>query len=251
MAPFLVIARDPPLDSFLSLSLNPGKLGAEKYPINRLIMQIFWHGNTCVRIEAEHGDQKATLVTDPYGSETGLRFPRTLAPDVVALSHEDLKRFPDDAFTNTPFLIHHPGEYEANGLFVFGISLATPEAPSPTNLIYRFEIEGMNIGFLGGLHRVLTESEIEKLGTIDILLLPVGGGELLDSKRAVEVMNAIEPRLVIPLAHQVEGLKQELGTADSFCKQVGVCTRTDGNKLKISRKDLPSDTLTVAVLERA
>jgi L-ascorbate metabolism protein UlaG (beta-lactamase superfamily) len=104
---------------------------------------------------------------------------------------------------------------------------------------------------LGGLHRVLTESEIEKLGTIDILLLPVGGGELLDSKRAVEVMNAIEPRLVIPLAHQVEGLKEELGTADSFCKQVGVCTRTDGNKLKISRKDLPSDTVTVAVLERA
>ena len=89
-------------------------------------MQIFWHGNTCVRIEAEHGDQKATLVTDPYGSETGLRFPRTLAPDVVALSHEDPKRFPDDAFTNTPFLINHPGEYEANGLFVFGTRCPVP-----------------------------------------------------------------------------------------------------------------------------
>lgn len=214
-------------------------------------MQIFWHGNTCVRIEAEHGDKKATLVTDPYGSETGLRFPRTLAPDVAVLSHEDVKRFPDDAFTNTPFLIHTPGEFEVNGLFVFGISLATPEAPSPTNLIYRFEIEGVNIAFLGGLHRMLTEAEIEKLGTIDVLLMPVGGGGLLDAKKAVEVMNAIEPRIVIPLAHQVEGLKEALGTADAFCKQIGVCTRTDGNKLKVTRKDLPADNVVVAVLERA
>jgi hypothetical protein len=75
-------------------------------------MQIFWHGFSCIRIEATHGDQQASLVTDPYSNETGLRFPRTLAPDIVALTHEDDKRFPTDAFTNEPFIVRTPGEYE-------------------------------------------------------------------------------------------------------------------------------------------
>lgn len=214
-------------------------------------MQIYWHGMHCIRIEASHGDQEATLVTDPYGSETGLRFPRTLAPDIAVLSHEEAKRFPLDSFTNAPFVISEPGEYEASGMFVFGIPLKGEGLKSPFAMIYRFEIEGMNVGFLGGLNRMLTEDEIGKLENIDILFLPVGGGAGLTPKQAVETITAIEPRVVIPMGHHVEGLKTALGTADAFCKELGVCRRQDSNKLKLTKKDLPTDDLLVAVLERA
>ena len=54
-------------------------------------------------------------------------------------------------------------------------------------------------------------------------------------------MNMIEPRIVIPLYHHIEGLKNELGTADAFCKELGVCQRQDGNRLKIAKKDLPAE----------
>ncbi|MCE9586510.1 MBL fold metallo-hydrolase [Candidatus Uhrbacteria bacterium] len=213
-------------------------------------MQIFWHGFSCIRIEATHGDQQASLVTDPYSNETGLRFPRTLAPDVVALTHQDDKRFPTDAFTNEPFIIRTPGEYEVNGIFAYAIALRSPEDKYPFNLMYRFQVEGMSIGFLGGLNRALTDEEVASLGSIDILLLPVGGGDLLSAKQAVDIIKAVEPRMVIPLAYHTEGIKEKLGSADAFCKEL-VCKREDGNKLKISKKDLPADELVVTVLERA
>jgi L-ascorbate metabolism protein UlaG (beta-lactamase superfamily) len=213
-------------------------------------MQIFWHGFSCIRIEATHGDQQASLVTDPYTNESGLRFPRTLAPDVVALTHEDDKRFPTDAFTNEPFIIRSPGEFEVNGIFAYAIPLRTPEDKYPFDLMYRFEIEGMSVGFLGGLKRSLTDEEVAALGNIDILLLPVGGGDKLTAKQAVDIIKTVEPRMVVPLAYHVEGIKEKLGTADAFCKEL-VCKREDGNKLKISKKDLPSDDLVVTVLERA
>lgn len=212
-------------------------------------MQIFWHGFSCVRIEASHGDQEAVLVTDPYGSETGLRFPRTLKPDVVALTHQDRKAFPLE-FENDPFIIDNPGEYEVSGLFAYAIPVRTAEEQHPHHLMYRFEIEGMSIGFLGNLKRMLTDEEIAKLGNIDILLLPVGGGDSITAKQAAEIIKTVEPRMVVPLAFHTEGVKEKLGTADAFCKEV-VCKRENATKLKISKKDLPAEDLVVTVLERA
>lgn len=213
-------------------------------------MQIFWHGFSCIRIEATHGDQEASLVTDPYSNETGLRFPKTLTPDVVALTHEDDKRFPMDAFSNDPFIIRTPGEFEVNGIFAYAIPLRGKDEKYPFNLMYRFQLEGMSVGFLGGLNRVLTDEEVSALGNIDILLIPVGGGDLLTAKQAVEIIKAVEPRMVVPLAYHTEGIKETLGTADAFCKEL-VCKRNDSNKLKITKKDLPVDDLVVTVLERA
>ncbi|MCC6563677.1 MBL fold metallo-hydrolase [Candidatus Uhrbacteria bacterium] len=213
-------------------------------------MQIFWHGFSCVRIEASHGDQDAVLVTDPYASDTGLRFPRTLKPDVVALTHQDREQFPLDSFENEPFVIDNPGEYEVNGICAYAIPVRTADEQHPHHLMYRFELEGMSVGFLGNLKRKLTDEEIEKLGNIDILLLPVGGGDLISAKQAVEIIKLVEPRMVVPLAYHVEGIKHELGTVDSFCKEL-VCKRQDASKLKISKKDLPAEDLVVTVLERA
>ncbi len=214
-------------------------------------MQIFWHGFSCVRIEASHGDKEASLVTDPYGSDSGLRFPRTLAPEVVALSHQDVKRFPLDAFTNQPFVISEPGEYEASGIFAYVMPVPGEDKKSPHALMYRFEVEGMSIGFLGGVNRALTDEEPGQLDNIDILLVPVGGGSLMTAKQAVETIQKVEPRMVIPLNYHVEGVKEKLGTVDAFLKELGAPKRQDANKLKISKKDLPAEDLIVTVLERA
>lgn len=213
-------------------------------------MQIYWHGFSCIRIEASQGDSDAVLVTDPYSNETGLRFPRTLAPDIVALTHQDPERFPLDAFTNKPFIINQPGEYEVNGFFVYAMPVRLPEDKHPYELMYRFEVEGMSVGFLGGLKRPLSDDEIAALGNIDILLIPVGGGDKLSAKQAADTIAKVEPRMVIPLHFQTDGIKEKLGSADAFCKEM-VCKRQDSNKLKISKKDLPADELIVAVLERA
>jgi len=213
-------------------------------------MQIFWHGFTCVRIEASYGDTESTLVTDPYESDRGLRFPRTLKPDIVALSRRAPKDFKLDAFQSEPFVISTPGEFEVQGIFVYAIPTEKKDEQDLGKILYRFEAEDISVGFIGDMHRVLTEGEIESLGNIDILLLPVGGGDYMTANQASETIQLVEPRMVIPLAHHVKGVKEKLTTADNFCKEL-VCERQDANKLKIKKKDLPADEMVVTVLERA
>ncbi|MBP9762056.1 MBL fold metallo-hydrolase [Patescibacteria group bacterium] len=213
-------------------------------------MHLYWHGLTSVRIESSLGDTSCSLLTDPYGSESGLRFPRTLEPNVLVLSHQKHELFATDALKNQPFLIADPGEYEVQGVFVFGTTLQEEGSKHPFSLIYRFEIEGLSVGFLGGINKVPSEEVLGRLENIDILLLPVGGGDYLDAKKAAEVVHTLEPRIVVPLAFAVEGMTTSLDSVDAFCKEVGG-KRQDGNKLKISRKDLPAEELVVQVLERA
>ncbi len=215
-----------------------------------MFMQLFWHGFSCVRIEASNGEQEAILVTDPFESEASVRFPRTLEPDLVVLSHQDRGRFPLSVFENKPFVVSDPGEYEVKGLFAHIFAL-TQEKGLTHTLITRFEIEGMSIGFLGGLSRVLQEEEAGKLEDLDVLMLPVGGGGCLTAVQAVEMVNMIEPRLVIPLHFDLPGLKEPLGSVDVFCKLLSGAERQNVNKLKLAKKDLPSDKLVIAVLERS
>jgi len=214
-------------------------------------MQLFWHGLSSIRIEGKVGETEATLLTDPYSNETGLRFPRTTEPDMLVLSHQDRGRFNIEGVGGAPFIVSDPGEWEVKGLFATGIQDPEAEKEEERHVIYRFDVEGMSIAFLGQIKRALTTNEIEALGDIDILLLPVGGGTVLDAKAAAEMITTLEPRMVIPMYYDIDGLKEKLGSVDAFIKQIGGAKRQDANKLKISKKDLPADDVIITVLERA
>ncbi|MFA5935983.1 MAG: MBL fold metallo-hydrolase [Patescibacteria group bacterium] len=214
-------------------------------------MQIFWHGFSSIRIEAKQGETEATLLTDPYPNESGLRFPRTIEPDMLVLSHQDKERFNLEGVLGSPFTVTDPGEYEVQGMFAHGIQDPAAEKDELRPIVYRFDAEGISLAFLGQINRALTTHEIEQLGDIDILFLPVGGGEVLDAKKAVDVISSVEPRIVIPMYYDVPGIKEKLGTVDAFCKQMGASKRQDASKLKITKKDLPADDVLIVVLERA
>jgi len=239
-----------------------------------------------MRIEAKNADTSATLVTDPYQNASGLRFPRTLEPDVVVMSHPDQAEYNLESFTNSPYLISEPGEYEKAGIFVRGVPSsevvkkktdddeegeeteedeeAQEEEEKPVQkekeskkdsgtqtVVYRFDAEDISIGFLGQIDRQLTNREIETLGEIDILMIPVGGGSVLDAKSAQKIIDVIEPRIVIPMYYDVDGVKEKLDSIDSFCKVFGSCTRENVNKFKIASKDLPQDSMKIVVIDRA
>lgn len=211
-------------------------------------MQLFWHGYSSIRIESKNGDQASTLVTDPFENEASVRFPRTIESDIALLSTENRSDFNLEALNGKPFIISEPGEYEARGVFIDAIR--DPDA-SDKVIIYRIMTEGMSIAFLGRINRKLTNAELERLETIDILLLPVGGGDGLSPTFAADLINEVEPRIVVPIHYAIPGIKTELGTIDTFCKHLGACQKEEMNRLKIQKKDLPIDTMTVAILERA
>jgi len=213
-------------------------------------MQIYWQGYSSIRIETKQGEEPCMLMTDPYQNEAAMRLPRVAEPELLLLSNQDQKIFNVEGVAGSPFIISEPGEYEVRGVFVYGIQDPTADEGKKRPILYRVEAEDMTIAFLGNLNRVLTNDEIEDLGNIDILILPVGGGDVLDAKTASKVMAQIEPRIVVPVHYQIPGIKTDLGTVDQFCNALGVCKRENVNKLKITKKDLPADDVMVMVVER-
>jgi hypothetical protein len=201
-------------------------------------------------MESKVGETACTLITDPFENEAAIRFPKTAAPDVLVLSHQSRNAFPLDAVQGTPFIIRDPGEYEVKGVFVNGIQDPKADEGTERSVMYRFTVEGMNVAFFGRMKRAPTEFEVEALQNIDILLLSVGGHDGMDAKTADEVVNTLEPRMVVPLNYAIPGIKTSLGSVDAFCKLLGANERQNVSRLKITKKDLPVDTLVVTVLER-
>ncbi len=188
------------------------------------------------------------LITDPYDNQTGLRFPRTLEGHLVLVSHDESDANNISAVTGHPSVINMPGEFEIRGVFVFGIS--TPLKRGKDHIIFRIEIEGMNIAHLGALDRDLTDEELKRLSNIDILMIPVGGAGVLLPSHAAEVISQIEPRVVIPMTHHLPNLKTKYETVDAFCKELGSCRREEMNKYKVTRKDLAEEDMLIVTLSR-
>ncbi|MEE8391051.1 MAG: MBL fold metallo-hydrolase [Anaerolineae bacterium] len=210
-------------------------------------MEITWYGQTCFRL-SERG--LATVVTDPHPPEIGLTFPRPRA-HIVTVSHDD----PQCRFTSGvrgPFkLLDGPGEYEIGDVFVTGITTFADGkrgASRGLNTVFTFYFRGLTVGHLGRLGHVPTQSQVEDLGTVNVLLVPVGGSGSLSPARASEVISLFEPSIVIPMYYKVQGLQVKLGTLSRFLKEMGLEKVGSQETLKVGRANLSEETR-VIVLE--
>ena len=210
-------------------------------------MEITWYGQTCFRL-SERG--LASVVTDPYPPDVGLTFPRSRA-NVVTVSHDD----PQCRYTSGvrgPFkTLDGPGEYEIGDVFVTGIATFADGkrgAVRGQNTIFTFDFDGLTVCHLGYLGHVPTQSQVEGLGTVRILLVPVGGGGSLTPARASEVISLFEPGVVIPMHYKISGLKANLGTLSRFLKEMGLEKVDSQDVLKVTRTSVSEETQ-VVVLE--
>ncbi|XOU94375.1 MAG: MBL fold metallo-hydrolase [Candidatus Kerfeldbacteria bacterium] len=211
-------------------------------------MQITWFGQACFKIQGKN----ATIVTDPYDNKyTGLKLPR-LNADIVSVSHDHDDHNNTKAVNGDPFIITNPGEYETKNVFIWGIQSWHDNqegAERGNNTIFIFQIEDIKIAHLGDLGNSLNEQQLEKLESVDILMIPVGGVYTIDAKKASEVVNQLEPRIVIPMHYKIPGLKFKLDPVDKFCNEMGIKKNGTEDKLKISKKELPADKIQIIVLK--
>jgi len=214
-------------------------------------MQINWNGLGSFTVVGKPFTGDVTIVTDPYDASVGMKFPRNLAASIVVSSHvgemaNNIKEVAGEDAKH-PFVIDHAGEFEVKGVFVTGVRAVRKDGADHT--IYRIDLEDVSIGFLGALDRVLTDKEVEALGTVDVLILPVGGGSVIDKSIASDITAQIEPRLVIPSHFAVKGLKEKFESVQGFCEEVS-CSSEESKKLKLTRNSLPQEDMQVTVLSR-
>jgi L-ascorbate metabolism protein UlaG (beta-lactamase superfamily) len=217
-------------------------------------MNISWLGLSAFEIEAKNAEASVNVVIDPYQNTSGLRFPRTLEAAIVLSSrdHEDQNNL--ETVSGTPFIIDAPGEFEIQGVFVYGIEAplkGEKEGETSPHTIFRIETEGMSVAHLGALNRELTDKELEQLPSIDILMVPVGGNDVMTPEQAQHTIERIEPRIVIPMYYAIPNVKQTLSDLKSFLKLLGGAKTEELPKLKIKKSDLPADETVLKILTRA
>jgi L-ascorbate metabolism protein UlaG (beta-lactamase superfamily) len=147
-------------------------------------MEIFWYGHSCFRL-IERG--LATVVVDPFDSNVVGYFPLKLKADIVAISHDA----PGHNYTNATKSVSHyltgPGEYEIGGVFITAVQTdghGKKKVDQPRNTLYVFDYDGLTVAHLGDLQHVPTQAEVEALGTVNVVLIPVGGGDGLNAAKA-------------------------------------------------------------------
>ncbi len=207
-------------------------------------MEISWYGHSCFRF-AERG--KATIVTDPYDDSIGFPLPK-LKADVVTISH--IAPGHSNASTVKGFerLLNGPGEYEVGGVFIIGAAMHNAQVEPPKyNVAYMFDYDGLNIAHLGDLDHVPAQSTIEAMGSLDIVLVPVGGGGALNATQAAEVVSMLEPGIVIPMHYKTEESILDLEPVDRFLKEMGVSRIQQEETLKVSKSSLPEQTQIVVL----
>lgn len=211
-------------------------------------LEITWYGLSCFRL-MERG--LASVVTDPYDASVGLTPPK-LRADVITVSHDAPGHNNVGAVKGERRVIQGPGEFEIGGVFITGIATVPPGKGNGKrpNTLYLFDFDGLTVAHLGDLALVPSQSQIEDLGTVDVALVPVGGGGALNPAQAAEVISMIEPKVVVPMHYQTgkEGLK--LGTAARFLSEMGLGQLQPVESLKLTKSGLTDETQ-VVLLQRA
>jgi L-ascorbate metabolism protein UlaG (beta-lactamase superfamily) len=195
--------------------------------------------------------KKSTIVVDPKLSLVGLKDVST--KDAVELATEARFAINNDAVRLN---IEGPGEYGVGEFDIKGIAAQRhldSESDPLISTIYRIEVNETRIAIIGNIYEKLSEAQLEDIGLIDILIVPVGGnGYTLDATGAASITRAIDPKVVIPIHYADAGIKYEVAqdTLETFTKELGAPVE-EMPKFKLKQSAPLPAVLTTIVLTRA
>lgn len=209
-------------------------------------MQIQFHGHTCFSIE----EDGVTLLFDPYNDSIGLK-PVEPKANIVSVSWKEAPYNMSTENDTGTKVLDWPGEYEVHGVHFKRIAaiLNVEESDKPIeNTLTVVHWGKINLCHLGVQAEKLNEEQLEQIGEVDILFVPVGGVPLLDPKKAKQVVEQIEPRIVIPMAYHTEGSSLGLKPVSEFLSEMGASGTEEMEIFKVKRSELPEDNSKVVLL---
>lgn len=207
-------------------------------------MEITWLGHSCFRVRSKD----ATIVTDPYDRSLG-NLSRVTA-DIVTVSHEHPAHNFREAVGGAPKVVEGPGEYEVSGVFITGLRTYHDRVKGQErgpNAVYLMELEDVVVCHLGDLGHVPQAAQVEEMGNVDVLLVPVGGGSTIGAAEAAETVRLLDPKIVIPMHYQSERTP-DLAPLEQFLKEMGLTEVTPQPRVTVTKSSLPP-TSQVVVLE--
>jgi L-ascorbate metabolism protein UlaG (beta-lactamase superfamily) len=208
-------------------------------------MDIEYKGGNCVTLTVK----KNVLAFDPKNSDLGLKDQAANAAVQLVTQPQFIAPHSDDTV-----VIDGPGEYEVANMSIRGVAarahMDSSDAPKKATM-YSVSTEDISVAAVGHVHPGLSEEQLEQLGVVDILIVPVGGnGYTLDATGAVDLVRKISPKAVIPTHYADSNVAYPVPQADIelFIKELGAPVE-EVSKLKL-KAGAPSEALTVYKITR-
>ncbi len=177
-------------------------------------MRIRYFGHSCFEITAKTGIK---IITDPYQG-VGYEMPQGLCADIVTCSHGHFDHnFVEGVKAET--VVNAIGEFSIDGMKICGIASYHDEkkgALRGKNIIYKFIVDGLTVCHMGDIGEPCSVEMVNKIGKIDLLLLPVGGTYTVDAVGALEYVNALMPKAVIPMHYKPKDGSLDITDAKPF-----------------------------------
>lgn len=200
-------------------------------------MKIAWLGHSSFQIKND-----SVLVMDPYDPKIG-ELPRGLSANVVTVSHQHFDHNYTDGVSGNPQVIDELGEFSIKGFEIKGIkSFHDNEGGKKRgeNIIFRVLVEGLTICHMGDLGHILNPEQVQEIGKIDILMIPIGGFYTIDAAEAVQVVNQLNPRIVMPMHYKPENsaLQLPIEGIEKFNELLGWPVDEQAGEFEITKPNL-------------
>lgn len=208
-------------------------------------MEIEYYGANCFRVTTK----KASLTFDDNLAELGLKSV-TKPGDIALFSGPH-----GEPTAETKLVIDQPGEYEVSGVSIQGVAARAhiDEVSQLSVVMFKLLAEDIRLASVGHIYPELSDEQLEALGVIDVLLIPVGGsGYTLDGEGALKVIKKIEPKIVIPTHFADSKLKYPMPQQplEEVIKSLAMEPRERVPKLKLKVADLGTEGTQLIILER-
>ena len=215
-------------------------------------MKIEWLGHSSFKLTESTG---VSVVTDPYDQDkVGIKFPKVSA-DVVTISHNHFDHKCLDALENYNMVVDTVGVNEIDGVEISGFRSYHDEkkgALRGKNIVYRIRMDGVETCHLGDIGEELSPLLAELIGSINILLIPVGGRFTINAEQAKEYVDLLMPDVVIPMHYMMEGYNTEFDELDEFLdlfpkKSIEY---VEENEIQFDRTDFDGEKTRILVLKK-
>lgn len=209
-------------------------------------MEITWLGHSSFLIKDSKGKK---ILTDPFDDSVGYKIYEDES-DLVTISHHHFDHSYTDSIKNNPEVIDKVGSFFTCGIEIKGIPSYHDHckgAKRGENTIYIITIDGYKICHLGDLGHELSKEDLDKIGDVDILLIPVGGNFTIDGKEAASIAKKINSHIVIPMHFKTPYLTFDLDGVETFITNMKNGERLNNSTLKIEGK--LEDNNTVKILD--
>jgi L-ascorbate metabolism protein UlaG (beta-lactamase superfamily) len=206
-------------------------------------MKIRWNGHSSFTLTAS---DNTVLVTDPYdpsGYGGVLKYDQVRdKADGVLVSHNHADHNYVKGLTGSPKVIK--GDGQVKDIQIKGISTHHDESGGSergNNVIFSFAVDGIRICFVGDLGHQLSPKQVDAIGTVDLLLLPVGGTYTVDAGGAAKVAKALSPKLIIPMHFKTSKCNLPIAGVDGFLSKMTGVKHINKSEIDLSADNLPAE----------